>query len=256
MDQTNDLLDPRLERHLESSSMFQTTVTFTAFLILCACQDVEAPFLIRPNPFQVRLQAMDVWTWMAELVTVYGYLGAFVVCTISNFSIFIPIPFAFIVYAFGSTLNPLLLGIVSGLGSTIGEMVSYILGRGGRKIIEGKYGSRLDAVEKLIDRYGTLSIFIFALLPLPDDLLLIPLGMMKYDIKKTFIVMLLGKTLICIFLAYAGAFSFSYLRDLFIAGGAVGGMASIVLLVIVIIVMIRIDWAKVLEDRVHVSREK
>ena len=192
---------------------------------------------------------MDVWTWMTELVTVYGYLGAFLVCTLGNISIFIPIPFAIIVYAFGSTLNPLLLGLVSGLGSTIGEMVSYFLGWGGRRMIESRYGSRLDAAKRLIDRYGALSVFLFALLPLPDDLLLIPLGMMRYDLKKTFIALLLGKTLMCIFLAYAGAFSFSYLRDVFAAGGVVGGVASVVMLVIIIIVMLRIDWAKMLEDK-------
>ena len=186
---------------------------------------------------------------MTELVTVYGYLGAFLVCILGNISILMPIPFALVVYAFGSTLNPLLLGLVSGLGSAIGEMVSYLLGWGGRKMIESRYGSRLDAVEKLIDRYGALTVFIVALLPIPDDLLLIPLGMMKYDIKKTFIAMLLGKTLLCISLAYAGAFSFSYLRDVFAAGGIVGEVASLILLAVIIIAMLKIDWAKMLEDK-------
>ena len=186
---------------------------------------------------------------MTELVTVYGYTGAFLVCILGNISIFIPIPFALIVYAFGSTLNPLLLGLASGLGSTIGEMVSYLLGWGGRKIIESRYGSRLDAAKKLIERYGALSVFLIALLPVPDDLLLIPLGMMKYDIRKTFIAMLLGKTLLCISLAYAGAFSFSYLRDVFTAGGVVGEVVSVVLLAVVIIVMLKIDWAKMLVDK-------
>ena len=186
---------------------------------------------------------------MMELVTVYGYLGAFLVCTLGNISIFIPIPFALIVYAFGSTLNPLLLGLVSGLGSAIGEMTSYFIGWGGRKMIESRYGSRLDAAKRLIGRYGALSVFLIALLPVPDDLLLIPLGMMRYDFKKTFIAMLLGKTLMCIFLAYAGAFSFSYMRDVFAAGGVVGGVASVVILAIIIIVMLKIDWAKMLEDK-------
>ncbi len=193
---------------------------------------------------------MDVWTWMIELVNVYGYLGAFVVCALGNLSIIIPIPFALVVYAFGSTLNPLLLGLVSGLGSTIGEMFSYFLGWGGRKVIESRYGSRLDAVEKLIDRYGALTVFLAALLPIPDDLLLIPLGMMKYDIKKTFIAMLLGKTLMCTLLAFAGAFSFSYLRDVFASVGVVGGVASLIILVIIIIAMVKIDWVKILDDKI------
>jgi membrane protein DedA with SNARE-associated domain len=73
--------------------------------------------------------------------------------------------------------------------------------------------------------------------------------MMKYDIKKTFIAMLLGKTIMCILLAYAGAFSFSYLRDIFASGGVVGGIASAVLLAIIIIAMLKIDWAKMLENK-------
>jgi membrane protein YqaA with SNARE-associated domain len=123
-------------------------------------------------------------------------------------------PFALLVYAFGSTLNPLLLGLVSGLGSTLGEMFSYFLGWGGRKVIEGRYGSRLDAVEKLIDRYGALTVFLVAILPLPDDLLLIPLGMIS-DIKKTFSDVV-GKTLMCT--PSVAGFSFSYLRDVFASG--------------------------------------
>ena len=186
---------------------------------------------------------------MMGLVTVYGYVGAFLVCILGNISIFIPIPFALIVYAFGSALNPLLLGLVGGLGSAIGEMVSYLLGWGGRKIIEGRYGSRLDAAKRLVGRYGAFSVFLIALLPVPDDLLLIPLGMMGYDFKKTFVALLLGKTLLCIFLAYAGAFSFSYLRDVFAAGGVVGGVASVAMLMIIIIVMLKIDWAKMLDNK-------
>jgi len=186
---------------------------------------------------------------MTELVSIYGYLGAFVVCIIGNVSVFIPIPFALIVYAFGATLNPLLLGLVCGLGSTIGEMVSYVLGWGGRKVIESRYGSRLDAVEKLIERYGALSVFLFALLPLPDDLLLIPLGMMKYDVRKTFIAMLLGKTIMCLSLAYAGAFSFNYLKDVFAGGGMFSGVISVILLVAIIVAMLKIDWVKMLEEK-------
>jgi uncharacterized membrane protein YdjX (TVP38/TMEM64 family) len=192
---------------------------------------------------------MDIWAWMMELVTSYGYLGAFLVCIMGNISIFLPIPFALIVYAFGATLNPLLLGLVSGLGSTIGEMASYFLGWGGRKVIENRYGSRLDAVEKLIERYGALSVFLFALLPIPDDLLLIPLGMMKYDIKKTFFAMLLGKTIMCLFLAYAGAFSLNYMKDIFSSGGVFSGVLSVILLVLIIIAMLKIDWVKMLEKK-------
>src|SRR5512138_3667261 len=110
---------------------------------------------------------MDIWLWMTEIVTAYGYLGAFMMCIVGNVSIILPIPFALVVYAFGATLNPLILGIVSGVGSTIGEMSAYLIGRGGRKVIEDKYGNRLDAVKKLIERHGMMVIILVSLLPIP-----------------------------------------------------------------------------------------
>jgi membrane protein DedA with SNARE-associated domain len=190
---------------------------------------------------------MDIWIWMNELVFAYGYLGAFIVCIIGNVSIILPVPFALVVYAFGSTLNPLLLGIVAGIGSTIGEMSSYIVGRGGRRVIESRYGGRLDTVKKLVEKHGMLVIFLVALLPVPDDLLLIPLGMMKYPVKKLLFAMLLGKTGMCLFLAYAGAYSLSYFRDLYAAGGEIGVIATIVLLAVIIIALLKFDWTRFLD---------
>jgi uncharacterized membrane protein YdjX (TVP38/TMEM64 family) len=146
---------------------------------------------------------------MMELVKNYGYLGAFTVTLLGNATIFIPIPFALVIYFCGHFLNPLILGLITGKASTIGELSAYIAGRGGRKVIEAKYGHRLDSVRKLIDRYGMLVIFLFALLPLPDDLLLIPLGMIKYDIRKLITAMFFGKTIMCLVIAYAGFYSFS-----------------------------------------------
>ena len=190
---------------------------------------------------------MDIWIWMNELVFAYGYLGAFTICIIGNVSIILPVPFALVVYAFGSTLNPLLLGIVAGIGSTIGEMSAYIVGRGGRRVIESRYGGRLDTVKKLVEKHGMLVIFLVALLPIPDDLLLIPLGMMKYPVKKLLFAMLLGKTVMCLFLAYAGAYSLSYFRDLYAAGGEIGVIATIVLLAVIIIALLKLDWTRFLD---------
>ena len=156
-----------------------------------------------------------------ELVKNYGYLGAFIVTLLGNATILIPIPFALVIYICGSFLNPLILGLVTGTASTIGELTAYFIGRGGRKVIDAKYGHRLDSIRKLIGRYGMLAIFLFALLPLPDDLLLIPLGMIKYDVRKLVTAMFLGKTIMCLVVACAGFYSFSSVRGVFETGGDV-----------------------------------
>ena len=194
---------------------------------------------------------MDIWVWMTELVTAYGYLGAFIVCIVGNVSIILPVPFALVVYAFGATLNPLILGIVAGVGSTIGEMSAYLVGRGGRKVIEDRYGNRLDAVRMLIERHGMIVIILVALLPIPDDLLLIPLGMMNYPVKKLLAAMLIGKTGMCLFLAYAGAYSLTYFKDLFASGGDLGLVATLILLAVIIVALLKYDWAKLIDKQVQ-----
>jgi membrane protein YqaA with SNARE-associated domain len=185
---------------------------------------------------------------MADLVTQYGYLGAFLISIFGNFTIFFPVPFTITIYAFGATLNPLLLGLVCGIGSTVGEFSAYLIGVGGRRVIEGRYEERLESAKRLIQRYGAAIIFLFALLPLPDDVILIPLGVLRYDLRKALIAAFLGKVAMCTIVAYAGRFSYTFVRDIFESGGIIGGVASVALLAIILIAMMKIDWTRFIDD--------
>jgi uncharacterized membrane protein YdjX (TVP38/TMEM64 family) len=189
----------------------------------------------------------EILAWMDWVVQSYGYLGAFAVCLLGNLSIILPVPFALVVYAFGATLDPLILGLVSGVGCTVGELSAYLVGRGGRRIMNRRYGKRFDAVERLIDRYGALVVFLAALLPIPDDLILIPLGILKYDLKKILVAMFVGKTLMCLVIAYAGKYSYSFVVDIFESSGWMGVAASVVLLAITLYIMVRVDWTKLFD---------
>lgn len=192
---------------------------------------------------------MDLWLLMYNFVLGYGYLGAFTISILGNISVILPVPFTLVIYAFGSVLNPLLLGLAAGLGSTIGEFSAYLIGRGSRRLVEKTYGEKLDLVKSLVGRYGALIIFLFALLPLPDDLILIPLGMIEYSWQKVLLSMFLGKTIMCVIIAYAGLYSYSSIAQLFESSGPIGGVASLVLLAVVLYAMLKIDWAKIVEEQ-------
>jgi len=191
----------------------------------------------------------DIWAWMGNLVASYGYAGAFLISIFGNFTVFFPVPFVLTIYAFGATLNPLTLGIVCGAGSTIGEFSAYLIGRGGRRVIDERYGKRLETAKLLVQRYGMAVIFAFAVLPLPDDLILIPLGMLRYNLKKAMTAMFLGKTIMCVAVAYAGRYSYTFIRDIFASSGLLGGLASTLLLAAIVIALIKIDWTKYLDAR-------
>jgi membrane protein YqaA with SNARE-associated domain len=200
----------------------------------------------------VRGYLADIWAWMNDLVSTYGYFGAFIISTFGNFTVFFPVPFVITIYAFGATLDPLLLGLVCGLGSTLGEFSAYLIGRGGRQVLDERYGKQLETAKKLVQKYGVTVIFLFALLPLPDDLILIPLGMLRFDLKKAMGAMFAGKFLMCTAVAYAGRYSYSFIKDIFASSGWLGGVLSTVLLVVVIIAMLKIDWSKFVDENMEV----
>lgn len=190
----------------------------------------------------------DIWGWMNDLVSTYGYLGAFFISIFGNFTVFFPVPFVLTIYAFGATLNPLLLGLVCGLGSTVGEFSAYLIGVGGRRVLHDRYKKQLETAKKLVEKYGVAVIFLFALLPLPDDLILIPLGMMRFNLKRAIAAMFAGKFLMCTLVAYAGRYSYSIIRDIFASSGWQGGVLSTGLMVVFIYAMLKIDWSKFIEE--------
>jgi uncharacterized membrane protein len=102
---------------------------------------------------------------------------------------------------------------------------------------------------KLFKRFGPLVIFVFALTPLPDDLIFIPLGVMRYKIINAFIPALLGKFTSNLIVAYAGRLSIGIIGDFFGVEGEgasllIGTVLAVILLVVVLVVMFKVDWEK------------
>ena len=192
---------------------------------------------------------LDLWSWMDRVVSTYGYIGFFIISIFGNLTVIFPVPYTITIYAAGGRLDPLLLGLVCGLGAGIGEFSAYLVGRGGRELVEEKYGRRLESMKRLIQRYGALAIIVFAATPLPDDLLLIPLGLLRYDLKKALLACLLGKWLMCTTIAYAGRFSYELILKLFKGGGPLSMVIGLILLALMLVAMLRIDWTRFLEPR-------
>jgi membrane protein DedA with SNARE-associated domain len=98
-----------------------------------------------------------------------------------------------------------------GIGSALGEFTSYGLGYGGRKLLKEK-NKWLKVAESWFKKNGFITIFIFALTPLPDDVVGIIGGMAKYDIRKFFIASLLGKIILSLAISYLGYVILPYLK--------------------------------------------
>ncbi|MFW9998389.1 MAG: YqaA family protein [Candidatus Odinarchaeota archaeon] len=179
----------------------------------------------------------------------FGYMGIFLISCISALTIIFPIPYTILLYALGSTLDPVLLALSSGLGSALGELSGYIIGYYGRAIISEQMQRRMEFMLKVFNRYGVLAIFFFALTPLPDDLLFIPLGIMHYSLPKALIACLIGKVLMSFIIAYSGMISFEFIQILFGDSGWMFTIVSMGLLVAIIIFMFKFDWERFFERR-------
>ncbi len=193
--------------------------------------------------------------WMKQFADQFSYLGVFIISFIGSVSVVFPIPYTIVIYLIGTVLDPVFVAISGGLGSALGEFSGYVVGYYGRTVISEERQKKMDYMVKVFDRYGPVSIFLFALTPLPDDLLFIPLGVMRYPFWKAFIPSLFGKILMTFIVAYSGQQSIQIIRTLFGESGLLGIAVTSALLILIIVAMIKIDWQKLFEKRVAPKKE-
>lgn len=134
----------------------------------------------------------------------YGYIGVFFISLFSAATIFVPAPGWAIVIAMGGILNPYLVGIVAGVGSGMGEITGYMVGRGARELSHPSLGKHREFIKK----YGSLAVFVLAFVPNPFfDVAGLFAGALKIKVWKFLIACILGRTLRYIILAYFGAWA-------------------------------------------------
>jgi membrane protein DedA with SNARE-associated domain len=187
---------------------------------------------------------------MEQFAHQFGYLGVFIISFIGSVSVVFPVPYTIVIYLLGTVLNPFFVAVSGGLGAALGEFSGYTLGYYGRTVVSEKRRRKMNYMVKVFDRYGPAAIFLFALTPLPDDLLFIPLGVMRYPFWKAFIPALFGKMLMTFILAYSGQQSITIIEALFAGSGLLGTVITSALLILIIVAMIKIDWEKLFEKHV------
>jgi len=149
-----------------------------------------------------------------NFVSKYGYFGLFLVSMISSATIFMPVPNLILTFTFGAILNPFMVGLISALGSTIGESTSYIIGFGGKKVLERRYKKGIKKIGKVFERYGPEFWIIFvAATPLPDDVVGIFCGFIRYNFKRYLLAVFIGKLILSLALSYAGYYSLNWVLN-------------------------------------------
>ncbi len=180
-----------------------------------------------------------------------GYWGAFVVTAISNAALIIPIPYGTVLFLLGSLgLNPWLLGFLTGVAAGLGEVIGYWVGRGAGLLVSKKQQEKFKKINLFISRHPHLTpwlIFFFGTTPIPDDIILIPLGIIKYPFWKAIIPDALGKLVMTTAMSLAGKYSLTVIQSWFgQEGGWWSGVVVFVLTILMIYFTIKIKWEKLI----------
>jgi membrane protein DedA with SNARE-associated domain len=184
----------------------------------------------------------------------YGYFGVFSVSLLSGISIFFPVPDTLVIFTLsglkaGNTwdFDILMIAAVAGIGAAIGELSGYLIGLGGRKTIIKKYKKKIDFLERVFKKFGPVAIFAFAFTPLPDDLVFIPLGMMRYNVVKALTPAFIGKFCMYLVVASAGRFLVPGIAEFLGADDWLDVLVITSLGIIAFILMFKVDWEKYLD---------
>lgn len=134
----------------------------------------------------------------------YGYLGVFLISLTFNATLILPAGNILVLSLLGAVLpSAVLVGLAGGVGATIGEITGYMAGYSGRGLAQR---SRMyHRVEGWMRRWGVLAIFIMSAVPFVFDLAGIAAGVLRFSFWKFFLLCLLGRTLLYIGAALAGA---------------------------------------------------
>jgi membrane protein YqaA with SNARE-associated domain len=136
----------------------------------------------------------------------FGLLGIFIVNIIGSATLFLPAPGFASVIAGGIVFSPLLVAVVAALGSAIGDMVGYVLGKSGKEVFLKKDSFWYSIIKEIFHKFGFVLIVFFSFIPNPFfDAIGIVAGLFSYNPIRFFAYVLIGRFLRNLMLAYLGS---------------------------------------------------
>jgi membrane protein DedA with SNARE-associated domain len=141
--------------------------------------------------------------------------------------------------------DPLSIGVLVALGATSAKLVHYTISFFVGKHVGEKRRKRLESAAAKTRRWAAPAVFIAAITPIPDDPVVIPLGLMKYSPARFAAFYFAGKTLVTVIGAFLGGFGqqllSGYVSQLVLA------FTSVALTITITVVLLKIDLSQVTE---------
>lgn len=145
----------------------------------------------------------------------------------------------------GDPTTLLAIGFVVAIGSSLAKGIHYMITFFVSGHLSEKNKARLDVEAGKVKRFAFLLLYLAAATPIPDEPVVIPLGLMKYSPSKFFSAYFLGKITITI----AGAFLGSWIESNFSSLLSQETMVaiSICLTIAITLLMFKVDTGKLID---------
>ena len=176
-----------------------------------------------------------------SFISKFSYFGIFILMFLESCNI--PIPSEVIMtfagfLVFEGHMNLILVGIIGGVGSLFGSIISYYIGYYGGYPIVNKYGryffvshKDLNSGISWIGRYGDIVAFLSRILPVVRTFISLPAGILKMKISKFVIFSFLGSLIWSFFLTIIG-FYFGYKWKEF--SGLIQSLSNYILILVIL----------------------
>lgn len=139
-----------------------------------------------------------------------SYGALFVLMLLTNATVVLPAPGLAAAIQAAKTMNPILVGLVSGLAAGLGETTGWLAGRSGgalARLDERTIGKR---IRRYVEHWGVLTVFVLAAIPSPLlDVAGLAAGTLGMPWWKFVVACIAGKTARFTILAYATQAFFS-----------------------------------------------
>ena len=124
-----------------------------------------------------------------------GYPGVLIFSFLGAASVFLPMPgLVAVCGAGGLEMIPIVVGLLSGIGETTGELTGYAVGYGGRTVVEGRRS--YERVSGWMARRGTVVLFLVSVIPNPFfDVVGIVAGSTRFPMARFLATVWIGKSL-------------------------------------------------------------
>jgi uncharacterized membrane protein YdjX (TVP38/TMEM64 family) len=140
------------------------------------------------------------------------------------------------------TTTLLIIGFLVAFAAALAKGIHYMITFFVSGRLSEKRRARLDADGAKVKRWAFGLLFLAAATPIPDEPVVIPLGLMKYSPAKFFLSYFLGKLSITVAGAFLGSFSEGYFSKWLNPDVMVG--ISIALTVVITVILLKVDMGK------------